>query len=129
VDQGDDEWEFIVAEVLPPEVLRPKGDPASVSRESKIVNLEQAGLEKMSEVFSGPWSEIALEQIAAGETREFNADQEEHAFYVVSGNGTATTELHTVQLGQGQGLAIPKAGRVSLTATSNMKLFRIAVAL
>jgi mannose-6-phosphate isomerase-like protein (cupin superfamily) len=129
VDQGDAEWEFIVAEVLPPEVLRPDGDPAAVSRKSRIVNLERAGLDGMSDVFSGPWSEIALDQIGAGETREFNADHEEHAFYVVSGDGTATTDLHTVQLREGQGLAIPKAGRVSFTAASNVKLFRISVAL
>lgn len=132
VDQDDAEWEFIVAEVLPPEILHPKsdGEAAAVRRPSKVVNLEDRRADELSDVFSGSWSAIALETVPEGETRTFTADREEHALYVLSGSGRATTDLHTIDLAEGHGLAIPKGGRVSIAPTSgDLKIFLVSVAL
>jgi mannose-6-phosphate isomerase-like protein (cupin superfamily) len=129
VDQGDDEWEFIVAEVLPPEVLG-SGDPTEVKRPTKIRNLEREDVGDMSEVFSGPWSRLEVRTIPAGEMHTFKADDEEFALYVVSGRGTIKTDLNERPLAVGQGLAIPKGGNVSLTAGADeLKLFVVGVAL
>jgi len=133
VDQDDPEWEFIVAEVLPPEVLHgeSRSDAAGVDRPSKIVSLGDGDAGGLAEVFSGAWSAIAVDSIPAGDERAFTADDAEHALYVLSGRGTATTELHSFELDEGRGLAIPKGGRVSIAAADSgeLKLFRISVAL
>jgi mannose-6-phosphate isomerase-like protein (cupin superfamily) len=133
VDQGDPEWEFIVAEVLPPEILHANSssDAASVHRPFKIVNLETGDANQFDDVFSGAWSAIAVDSIPAGQQQTITADTAEHALYVLSGHGTATTAQHTFQLREGQGLAIPKGGRVTLAATDpdELKIFRITVTL
>ncbi len=132
VDQDDAEWEFIVAEVLPPEILHPKsaGEAAAVRRPSRIVNLERGPADELTDVFSGSWSAIAVETVRDGTTRTFVANRAEHALYVLAGRGRATTDLHAVELTEGHGLAIPRGGRVSVGATSgDLKLFLVSIGL
>jgi mannose-6-phosphate isomerase-like protein (cupin superfamily) len=130
---GDDGLEFIVAEVLPPEILYPERAPAAgqtrvTAAETPIITLEPGQPIDPGPYFNGPWESIQLMRIQPGDRAELSADGVEHAFYVVSGRGTAVSRTRTIELGPGRGMALPKGGQVTLRGESEpLQLFVVTV--
>jgi hypothetical protein len=130
---GDEGLEFIVAEVIPPDVLYPdRPRPAGWHRvragDTPIVHLDDGEPLDPSPYFNGPWKAIERRSLAAGEALEFAADATEHAFYLVSGHGVASSRTREVELGPGEGMALPEGGRVTIRAKDGgLELIRVAV--
>jgi mannose-6-phosphate isomerase-like protein (cupin superfamily) len=132
---GDHGLEFIVAEVLPPDVLYPDQPHADgwvhvPAGETPIVHLEDGQPLDPSPYFNGPWRAIERRVLAAGEKRALAADGAEHAFYVVSGHGSAKSRSREVELAPGEGMALPEGGAVTVRAEEDgLELILVTVAL
>jgi mannose-6-phosphate isomerase-like protein (cupin superfamily) len=117
---GDEDFEFIVAEVLPPESLDPKfkGSHSSPRKPCAVLKLGDGKAIDPTEYFAGPWQSIQLRKLGASERAEFNGSTAEHAFFAVTGSGTARSGRRSIPLSAGRGLAVPKGGHVTVEAGS-----------
>jgi mannose-6-phosphate isomerase-like protein (cupin superfamily) len=129
---ADEDFEFIVAEVLPPQILDPslKETRTFERRPSVIVNLVKEKAIDPTRYFDGPWQSLELRQLKAKERTELSGQGSEHAFYVLSGSGTAKSGKRTIELSTGHGLAIPKGGHATIDAgPEGLNMFLMTVRL
>lgn len=90
-----------------------------------IVNLgtEKSGI---SEVMAGPWQDIRVTQVAAGESTELSSGDTEHAGFVVGGTGTITSVSgERFPLTPGVAFAIPVGGSVALAAETDLEFLHV----
>ena len=128
---GHEDFEFIVAEVLPPESsdvqLRPGPGPRRPCVVLKLSDLTEID---PTQYFVGSWGSIQLKRTSANEHAEFAGAASEHALYVIAGSGTAQSGKRSIELRSGRGLAVPKGGHVTVRAGSaGLELFIVAVRL
>jgi mannose-6-phosphate isomerase-like protein (cupin superfamily) len=121
---GDEGLEFIVAEVIPADILypdrpHPQGWQRVRAADTPIVHLEDRQPLDPSPYFNGPWKAIERRVLGEGERFELAADAMEHAFYVVNGNGRAVSRSREVELGPGEGIALPEGGQVVVQASDD----------
>ena len=127
---GDEDWEFIVAEVLPPEILKPETKGSARKHMSARVRLQPNQSIEPSAHFNGPWQSIALQRVRTGERANLSGASMEHALYVVAGNGVASTRDRSIPLKRGGGLAVPRGGQVTVEATGpDLELLLVSVRL
>lgn len=86
-----------------------------------IVNLyEIAGTEGadsgITEIMDGPWREVRIVTLAAGETLSLVSDTAEHAGFVIDGGCTLTNPESSWTLTQDGAFALPLTGRADLVA-------------
>jgi hypothetical protein len=90
-----------------------------------IVNLgtEKSGI---SEVMAGPWQDIRVTQVAAGESTELSSGDAEHAGFIVGGTGTITSVSgERFRLAPGVAFAIPVGGSVVLATDAGLELLHV----
>jgi mannose-6-phosphate isomerase-like protein (cupin superfamily) len=132
---GDEGLEFIVAEVLPPDVLhpdrpRPEGWHRVRAGDTPIVHMRDGEPLDPTPYFNGPWKSIERLELPSGAERVLVADGAEHAFYVVSGRATATSSSREIELAPGEGMALPQGGRVTVRARDGgLELILVTVSL
>ena len=129
---GDEDFEFIVAEVLPPESLNPelKASHPSPKLPQVVLKLGDGKPIDPTKYFAGPWQSIQLLRVAPGDHAEFSGATAEHCFYVVRGKGSARSGSRTIDLSPGHGLAVPKGGDVTVEAgNQGLELFLTSVRL
>lgn len=127
-----EDFEFIVAEVLPPESLDPelKRTNPPPRRPSVVLNLDEEKVIDPSKYFDGPWKALEVRHLGPGAQTELSGQGEEHAFYVLRGSGSAQSGRRTIDLPVGHGLAVPKGGHVTLHAgPEGLELFLMTVKL
>lgn len=91
----------------------------------KFVNLFSEP-SNITDVMEGPWKDIRVEKVGAGENLELESNSVEHACFVISGSGTLVNGDGTVFPVQAQGaFAIPAGGRVRLEATDELSVLHI----
>lgn len=128
---GDRDFEFIVAEVLPPEILHPSlhSDPG-LGRPCVVLKLGDGRRINPAEYFAGPWEAIQVKRMSAGDRAEFAGEVSEHALYVIAGSGKAQSGKRSIELRSGRGLAVPKGGHVTVQASrKGIELFIVDVRL
>ncbi|MBV6759856.1 hypothetical protein [Rhodococcus opacus] len=97
----------------------------STTTNKKFVNLYREP-SNISEVMAGPWVDIRVDSIAAGDTLELESDTVEHAGFVIDGTATLTNgDGKVFELERQSAFAIPKTGRVSIAASSDVSLLHI----
>jgi mannose-6-phosphate isomerase-like protein (cupin superfamily) len=98
---------------------------ATETTPKKFVNLfrEPSNIDK---VMAGPWVDIRVETVAEGQSVELESTEVEHAAFVLSGTATLTNgDGKIFELSRSSAFAIPKTGRVSITATTELSFLHI----
>ena len=115
---ADEDFEFIVAEVLPPQILNPslKETQHFERRPCVVVNMNAEKVIDPTRYFDGPWESLEVRNLKAKDRTELSGQGREHAFYVLAGGGTAQSGKRTIELPAGHGLAVPKGGHVTIQA-------------
>ena len=89
-----------------------------------IVHLEEDSPVDPRTLLRGAWREIAVRRVAPGATHRLVAEDAEHAAYVWSGSGTATTGEGSMPAGAGSAFTVVKGDEVAFEAGSDgMRLF------
>jgi quercetin dioxygenase-like cupin family protein len=89
-----------------------------------IVHLEDGGSVDPRGLLRGAWREIAVRRVEPGGTYRLAAEDAEHAAYIWSGSGTATTGEGSMSAGAGSAFTIVKGDEVAFEAGSEgMRLF------
>jgi len=90
-----------------------------------IVNLGSEE-SRISEVMAGPWQDVRLDRVTAGESLELTSKEAEHAGFVVVGTGelqSASGERFTVE--PGVAFAVPAGGSVTVLASADLEILHI----
>jgi quercetin dioxygenase-like cupin family protein len=94
-----------------------------------IVNLHDEE-SRVSEVMAGPWQDIRLARVNAGESSELSSVDIEHAAFVVAGTGTLTSiSGDTFPLERGAAFAIPAGGSVTVAAETDVEFLHVTMEL
>ncbi|MFF2842408.1 hypothetical protein [Paenarthrobacter sp. NPDC057981] len=95
----------------------------------KFVNLFNEP-SNITEVMEGPWNDIRVEKVAAGEALELESVSVEHACFVIAGTGTIHNGDGATFPVKAQGaFAIPSGGRVRLEAADELSVLHIEMSL
>jgi hypothetical protein len=90
-----------------------------------IVNLF-TGESRISEVMAGPWQDIRVTRVTAGDAHVLSSVATEHAGFVISGAGGITSASgEAFALMPGVAFAIPRGGSVSLTAEADLQFLHV----
>jgi len=91
----------------------------------KFVNLFREP-SNIDQVMAGPWVDIRVETIAVGDTLELESTDVEHAAFVLGGTATLTNgDGKIFELAKSSAFAIPKTGKVSIAASTEMSILHI----
>ena len=91
----------------------------------KFVNLFHEP-SNISQVMAGPWVDIRVETVKAGQSLDLESTEVEHAAFVISGTATLTNgDGKTFELSRSSAFAIPKTGRVAIAASSELSFLHI----
>lgn len=93
-----------------------------------IVHLEDGSSVNPRGALRGAWREIGVRHVAPGATERFVADGSEHAVYVWSGSGAATTGEGTVDAAAGSAFTIVRGDSVMFDAgPDGLRLFIVTL--
>jgi mannose-6-phosphate isomerase-like protein (cupin superfamily) len=82
----------------------------------------------ITDVMEGPWNDIRVEKVGAGDNLELESDSVEHACFVISGSGKLVNGDGAVFPIQAQGaFAIPAGGRVRLEAADELMVLHVVM--
>lgn len=77
---------------------------------------------------AGPWDDVRVDTVGAGDTLELVSGDVEHAAFVIDGGATLVNgDGKTFTLAQGSAFAIPKTGRVQLTSETGITFLHIVM--
>lgn len=81
-----------------------------------IVNLYEERDTRITEVMDGPWRDVSITELVAGERLELASQQEEHAAFVIEGNCSVITADGTWELTKNGAFALPLSGHAEIVA-------------
>ncbi|MEH3131759.1 MAG: hypothetical protein PGN27_17570 [Mycolicibacterium neoaurum] len=91
----------------------------------KFVNLFRE-TSNIADVMAGPWADVRIDTIGAGETMVLESTELEHAAFVLGGKATLTNgDGKTFELARSSAFAIPKTGRVTIKALVELSFLHI----
>ncbi|AQA03143.1 hypothetical protein BVC93_12700 [Mycobacterium sp. MS1601] len=91
----------------------------------KFVNLFREP-SNIDQVMAGPWVDIRVETVAEGESMDLESTNIEHAAFILGGSAILTNgDGKTFELARSSAFAIPKTGRVSIAATTELSFLHI----
>ncbi len=88
------------------------------------MNLLLSGDSGIDTVLTGPWKDVRVQRVEAGETQTFRADGLEYAIFAISGNGRVIdAEDRTWHLSPGTAIALPDTGEATITTVGGACTF------
>ncbi len=93
------------------------------------VNLFDSGDTGITQIMRGPWKDIRVVDLSGGDAFHAESQQEEHALFVMSGDGVATApETGAFRIQKDSAIALPLGGYVDIVAgDSGIRLLQIVM--